>query len=149
MKYKGKPQLDSTLIRRCLAGDANAFSQIFEGYKNLVFHTAFLMLDSADDAEDVLQDVFIQVYRSLHSYDLEAVEELHPLVPPNASMAQMALRWILMFEAVTCTIPGAKRPSQAEDNIRAAELPPLSEATMEQIRAIYNRHIRAEVHGLW
>ena len=141
--------MDSTLIRRCLAGDANAFSQIFEGYKNLVFHTAFLMLDSADDAEDVLQDVFIQVYRSLHSYDLEAVEELHPLVPPNASMAQMALRWILMFEAVTCTIPGAKRPSQAEDNIRAAELPPLSEATMEQIRAIYNRHIRAEVHGLW
>jgi aryl-alcohol dehydrogenase-like predicted oxidoreductase len=64
-------------------------------------------------------------------------------------MAQMALRWILMFEAVTCTIPGAKRPSQAEDNIRAADLPPLSEATMGEIRAIYDRHIRAEVHGLW
>jgi aryl-alcohol dehydrogenase-like predicted oxidoreductase len=80
---------------------------------------------------------------------LEAVEELRPLVPPNATMAQMALRWILMFEAVTCTIPGAKRPSQAEDNIRAADLPPLSEATMGEIRAIYDRHIRAEVHGLW
>jgi len=80
---------------------------------------------------------------------LQAVEELRPLVPPNATMAQMALRWILMFEAVTCTIPGAKRPSQAEDNIRAADLPPISEATMEKIRAIYDRYIRAEVHGSW
>jgi aryl-alcohol dehydrogenase-like predicted oxidoreductase len=80
---------------------------------------------------------------------LEAVEELHPLAPPNVTMAQMALRWILMFEAVTCTIPGAKRPAQAEDNIRAADLPPISEATMEKIKTIYDRHIRPEVHGLW
>jgi aryl-alcohol dehydrogenase-like predicted oxidoreductase len=78
-----------------------------------------------------------------------AVEELRPLVPPGATMAQMALRWILMFDAVTCTIPGAKRPSQAEDNIRAADLPPLSDSTMEKIRAIYDRHIRAQVHHLW
>ena len=80
---------------------------------------------------------------------LKAVEELRPLVPPNATMAQMALRWILMFDAVTCTIPGAKRPAQAEDNIRAADLPPLSDSTMEKIRAIYDRHIRAQVHHLW
>jgi aryl-alcohol dehydrogenase-like predicted oxidoreductase len=80
---------------------------------------------------------------------LAAVEELRPLVPRGATMAQMALRWILMFEDVTCTIPGAKRPTQAEDNIRAAELPPLSDATMESIRAIYDRHIRPQVHGLW
>jgi aryl-alcohol dehydrogenase-like predicted oxidoreductase len=80
---------------------------------------------------------------------LKAVEELRPLVPPNATMAQMALRWILMFDAVTCTIPGAKRPSQAEDNISAAYLPPLSDSTMEKIRAIYDRHIRANVHHLW
>ena len=80
---------------------------------------------------------------------LEAVEELRPLVPPNATMAQMALRWILMFDAVTCTVPGAKRPTQAEDNIRAADLPPLSDSTMEKIRAIYDQHIRAQVHHLW
>ena len=80
---------------------------------------------------------------------LEAVEELRPLIPPNVTMAQMALRWILMFDAVTCTIPGAKRPTQAEDNIRAADLPPLSDSTMEKIRAIYDRHIRAQVHDLW
>jgi len=54
-----------------------------------------------------------------------------------------------MFDAVTCTIPGAKRPPQAEENIGAAELPPLSDPIIEQIRAIYDRHIRAQVQQLW
>ena len=72
-----------------------------------------------------------------------------PLVPPGATMAQFALRWILMFEAVSCVIPGAKRPAQAEDNVKAAELPPLSPEQMAAIRAIYDRHIRAEVHHRW
>jgi aryl-alcohol dehydrogenase-like predicted oxidoreductase len=80
---------------------------------------------------------------------LNAVDELRPLVPPNASMAQLALRWILMQDAVTCTIPGAKRPSQAEDNICAAEIPPLSQETMRKIKEIYDRHIKPQVHGLW
>ena len=80
---------------------------------------------------------------------LAAVEELRALVPPGATMAQIALRWILMFDAVTCAMPGAKRPAQAEDNISAAELPPLSEATMGRIRAIYDQWIRPDVHALW
>ena len=80
---------------------------------------------------------------------LAAVEELRALVPPNMTMAEMALRWILMFDAVTCAVPGAKRPSQVEDNIRAADLPPLSDDTMEKIRAIYDQRIRAQVHHLW
>jgi aryl-alcohol dehydrogenase-like predicted oxidoreductase len=54
-----------------------------------------------------------------------------------------------MFDAVTCTVPGARRPSQAEDNIRAAGLPPLSASTMQQVRAIYDHHIRPQVHHLW
>jgi aryl-alcohol dehydrogenase-like predicted oxidoreductase len=80
---------------------------------------------------------------------LKAVEELRPLIPPTASMAQMALRWILMFDAVTCAIPGAKRPTQAEDNISAANLPALSDATMGKIRTIYDQYIRKQVHPLW
>jgi aryl-alcohol dehydrogenase-like predicted oxidoreductase len=80
---------------------------------------------------------------------LAAVEELRALVPPGMTMAEMALRWILMFDDVTSTIPGARRPAQAEDNIRAADLPPLSDETMADIRAIYDRHIRPQVHGLW
>ncbi|HVE55993.1 MAG TPA: aldo/keto reductase, partial [Pyrinomonadaceae bacterium] len=55
---------------------------------------------------------------------LQAVEELRKLVPENMTMAQFALRWILMFDAVTCAIPGGKRPSQVEDNVSAADFPP-------------------------
>ena len=80
---------------------------------------------------------------------LEAVEELRKLVPAGTTMAQMALRWILMFEAVTCAVPGAKRPEQVEDTLRAADLPPLSKATMDKISEIYDRRIRADVHALW
>jgi aryl-alcohol dehydrogenase-like predicted oxidoreductase len=80
---------------------------------------------------------------------LKAVEELRLLIPPKVTMAQLALRWILMFDAVTCAIPGAKRPSQAEDNINAAELPALSDTTMEKIRAIYDHYLRAQVHNQW
>jgi len=80
---------------------------------------------------------------------LQAVEEIRKLVPPGATMAQFALRWILNFDAVTCVIPGAKRPSQAEDNIRAAALPSLTAAQIEAVRAIYDRSIRGLVHHRW
>jgi aryl-alcohol dehydrogenase-like predicted oxidoreductase len=64
-------------------------------------------------------------------------------------MAQMALRWILMFPAVTCAIPGAKRPEQVDENARAADLPPLITETMSAIENIYNRQIRPQVHHYW
>jgi aryl-alcohol dehydrogenase-like predicted oxidoreductase len=80
---------------------------------------------------------------------LRAVDALRPLTPIGATMAQMALRWILMFPEVTCAIPGAKRPSQAEDNVRAADLLPLSEISMQKISEIYNQYIRPQVHQNW
>jgi aryl-alcohol dehydrogenase-like predicted oxidoreductase len=80
---------------------------------------------------------------------LAAVEDLRPLVPPGATLAQFALRWILMFPAVTCAIPGAKRPMQAEENVAAADLAPLDQPTMDAVRAIYDRHISALVHQQW
>jgi aryl-alcohol dehydrogenase-like predicted oxidoreductase len=80
---------------------------------------------------------------------LEAVAAIRPLVPEGATMAQFALRWILMHEAVSCAIPGAKRPSQAEDNIAAAELPALSDSAMTRLREIYDQYIRADVHQRW
>ena len=80
---------------------------------------------------------------------LQAVEALRELVPEGVTMAQFALRWILMFEAVTCTIPGAKRPEQVEDNARAADLPPLSESTMQAVNQIYTQRIRRLVHHYW
>jgi aryl-alcohol dehydrogenase-like predicted oxidoreductase len=80
---------------------------------------------------------------------LQAVEELRALVPAGMTMSQMALRWILMSPAVTCAIPGAKRPSQVEENVRAADLPPLSSTTMTRIDEIYRRLVRPHVHHYW
>jgi len=80
---------------------------------------------------------------------LRAVEELRPLVPADMTMSQMALRWILMFPAVTCAIPGAKRPAQVEENLSAADLPPLSDETMNRILSIYERLARPHVHHYW
>jgi len=69
--------------------------------------------------------------------------------PHGMSMAQFALRWILMFDAVTCAIPGAKRPSQVEENVAAADLPSLSEETMQKVNQIYEQRIRPLVHQYW
>ncbi len=80
---------------------------------------------------------------------LQAVEELRSLVPPEASLAEFALRWILMFPAVTCAIPGAKRPGQVSENLGAANLPPLSTETMARVRDVYNRLIREQVQSRW
>jgi aryl-alcohol dehydrogenase-like predicted oxidoreductase len=80
---------------------------------------------------------------------LRTVEQLRPLVPAGWTLAEFALRWILMFEAVTCAIPGAKRSAQVEENCHAADLPPISEATMQQVGDIYKMFIREKVHQYW
>jgi aryl-alcohol dehydrogenase-like predicted oxidoreductase len=80
---------------------------------------------------------------------LEAVEALKEVCPEHMTMVQFALRWILMFDAVTCAIPGAKRPAQAEENIAAADMPPLSDEVMARVREIYDRYIREYVHQYW
>jgi aryl-alcohol dehydrogenase-like predicted oxidoreductase len=80
---------------------------------------------------------------------LSAVEEIRALLPPGVGMSQFALRWILMFDAITCAIPGGKRPSQVADNARASSLPPLTPELMASIRSIYDANIRPQVHQLW
>ena len=80
---------------------------------------------------------------------LQAVEELRPLVPPGVTMSQFALRWILMFDVVTCAIPGAKRPAQEIDNAGASDLASLSPETMAAAQDIYDRLIRPYVHARW
>lgn len=105
-------------------------------------HRAFNRDGSAFDRGETFSGVDFEV-------GMQALEELRPLVPKGMTMAQFALRWILMFDAVSCAIPGAKRPQQVEDNVRAADLPPLSETTMARIRDVYNRRIRALAHDHW
>jgi aryl-alcohol dehydrogenase-like predicted oxidoreductase len=80
---------------------------------------------------------------------LEVVEELRPLMPKGMTMAQMALRWILMSDGVTTVIPGAKTPEQARANAAAADLPPLPDATMERIATIYRDRVAPLVAQRW
>jgi len=80
---------------------------------------------------------------------LRAVDEIRKLVPAGMNMTQLALRWILMFEAVTCAIPGGKRPAQILENCRASDQAPLSAAAMEQIEQIYKQQIAPQVGSRW
>ena len=80
---------------------------------------------------------------------LRAAEELKELLPEGKTLAQFALRWILMHPAVSCAIPGGKNISQVEDNVAAAEMPPLADEAMQRAREIYDGHVREEVHHRW
>jgi aryl-alcohol dehydrogenase-like predicted oxidoreductase len=80
---------------------------------------------------------------------LDAVEEIRKVLPPDVSMAQFALRWILMSPAVTCAIPGGKRPSQVADNCAASDLPALTDEAMAAVKKIYDERIRPLVHARW
>ena len=80
---------------------------------------------------------------------LEAVEEIRRLVPENITMAQFALRWILMEDAVGVVIPGAKNAAQAAANAAASDVAPLSPEVIGELRNIYEQRIAPRVHHLW
>ena len=80
---------------------------------------------------------------------LQAVEAIRPWVPQGQSMAQLALRWIQMHPAVTCSIPGGKRADQVADNVAAADLAPLGEQAMAALQAIYTQYAKPQVHQRW
>lgn len=120
-----------------LTGKLNAQSQFAPDD-----HRAFNRHGEAFDRGETFSGVDYQV-------GLQAVEELRALVPAGMSLTQFALRWILMHEAVTCAIPGAKRPEQVEENMSASDLPPLSEDVMQQVKDLYEEKIRPLVHHYW
>lgn len=80
---------------------------------------------------------------------LRAVEEIRPLIPDDMTMAQFALRWILMFDAVSTVIPGAKNSKQALENASAGDYPRLDQATLHKLQMIYDQYIRDQVHDRW
>lgn len=79
---------------------------------------------------------------------VETVRKLEEAFP-NVSLAQLALRWILMFGEISCVIPGASRPEQVLSNVQASQFPPLSGEEMQKIKDVYNQYIRSQVHHLW
>ncbi len=105
-------------------------------------HRAFNRHGEAFDVGETFAGVPFEV-------GLHAVEELRKLVPQGASMAQFALRWILMDPAVTVVIPGARNAEQAKSNAAAAALPALSNDTMAAARSVYERLIAPHVHQRW
>jgi len=80
---------------------------------------------------------------------LEAVEDVRRLLPPGLTMAQFALKWILMHEGVTCAIPGAKRPDQSVENFSASDKAALDDATMTKLTDLYWSKIAPYVHQCW
>jgi aryl-alcohol dehydrogenase-like predicted oxidoreductase len=80
---------------------------------------------------------------------LDAVEELRGLVPEGATLAQLALRWILMHDAVSTVIPGARSPEQAQGNAAVAALSALDDDAMARIAAVYEERIAPHVHQRW
>ena len=80
---------------------------------------------------------------------LAATEELRALLPEGVTLPEFALRWILMFDAVTCAIPGGKRPEQVAENCHASDLPALSGEAMAAVRRVYDARFRAAVHHRW
>ena len=80
---------------------------------------------------------------------LAAVDELRRLLPPGVSMARLALRWILMNEAVTTAIPGGRTPTQVDENVSAADLAALPAPLMQALADVYQRRIAPQVHALW
>ena len=105
-------------------------------------HRAFNREGQAFDKGETFSGVNYEV-------GLKSVEELKAICPKKMTMTQFALRWILMFDAVSCAIPGAKRPEQAEQNCAAADLPALSDAVMKKVKAIYIDKIKELVHHYW
>ncbi|HEY1685976.1 MAG TPA: aldo/keto reductase [Tepidisphaeraceae bacterium] len=92
-----------------------------------------------------------ETFSGVEDFDaaMEAVEKLKDLVPSGWTMTQFVLRWILMYDAVTCAIPGAKSAVQASENVAAGEMHALSAEQMEACRGIYDRLIRGSVHQRW
>jgi len=83
------------------------------------------------------------------STGLAAVERIRGVVPDGLTMGQFALRWILMFEAVSSAIPGAKNRRQAEENSLASGVPALTEHQMGEAQRVYDELIRDQVHHRW
>ncbi|MFF5899689.1 aldo/keto reductase [Streptomyces argenteolus] len=80
---------------------------------------------------------------------VSAATEFARLAPAGATPAQTALRWIIQQPGVTSVIPGARSVEQAVANASAAALPPLPDSTLEAVRDLYDRRIRAQVHARW
>lgn len=84
-----------------------------------------------------------------YTVGLKAVDELKELFGDNVSLVHKALQWILLFDEVSCIIPGVSNVSQLYSNLDSLKTNPLSSQEIEKINSIYNKYIKEDVHHLW
>ena len=80
---------------------------------------------------------------------LDAVRELKPLLDPDQSLAQFALRWVIDQPGVSTVIPGARNPEQVRGNAASAAQAPLRDDQLAGVRDVYDRLLRPLVHDRW
>ncbi len=81
---------------------------------------------------------------------LEAVEKLKQIFSGRPEeLVQLALRWVLMFPEVSTVIAGASRPLQISENVKASQIPALSNQEMEQVKGVYDQYFRKEIQPQW
>jgi aryl-alcohol dehydrogenase-like predicted oxidoreductase len=80
---------------------------------------------------------------------LAVVEKLRALVPPGMKLPELALRFVASFPAVTCSIPGARRPEQVEQNVAAGLAGPLDTKLLQAVTSLYESDVKPFVHQLW
>ncbi|MCB0035704.1 MAG: aldo/keto reductase, partial [Anaerolineales bacterium] len=80
-------------------------------------------------------------------HGVAVAEQIKPLVPETMTMAQMAMRWVLDYEAVSVIIPGATKIKQVEDNTAVSELPPLSDELHAKLTEIYAEQVHDHIRG--
>ncbi len=80
---------------------------------------------------------------------LEAVGELKQLFPGHTNLAPVALKWILMFDEVSCIIPGASKLEHVESNNMAIDIPDFTKEQLDSVQSVYENRIKKLVHHLW
>lgn len=110
------------------------------------FDTADHRSFNADGAAFDVGETFAGVGLEL---GVSAAEQLRARVPDDASLAQFALRWILMHPEISTVIPGARTVEQARDNASASTLAALSDDDMAAVRWLYAEQIAPRVHQRW
>ncbi len=83
-----------------------------------------------------------------YNLGLETVAKIQAAFP-NYPLAQLALKWVLMFDAVSCVIPGASKVEQVISNLETFNHPDLNPTQMDTLKEIYEEHVKASVHHLW
>ncbi len=84
-----------------------------------------------------------------YNLGLEAVERLRSIFPQEMDLVNIALKWILMFEEVSCIIPGISKPDQLFSNLKTLNIRDLSDQEMNSVKMIYDELIRPSVHHRW